>query len=161
MLLLMNSYHISNIYITGDAGGGHAWNMIRMNDGKYYWLDATWDDQTYEEARHNYFLVGNQSFTDHTANVSTAMGVNFLYDLPAASEEDYIYNASLPDITKGDINSDNQITMADLMMCLHHVSGRTELTGNAFLAADIDDDGFIKMGDLMRILHHVSGRSTL
>lgn len=159
MQLLMNSYHIYNIYITGDAGGGHAWNMVRMNDGKYYWLDATWDDQEYEEARHNYFLVGNQNFTDHTADVSSNSGAGFLYDLPAASDEDYVYDASLPDITKGDVNSDGRITMADLMMCLHHVSGRTALTGNEFLAADIDDDGIIKMGDLMRILHYVSGRS--
>lgn len=161
MQLLMNCYHISNIYITGDAGGGHAWNMVRMNDGKYYWLDATWDDQEYEEVRHNYFLVGNQNFTDHMADVSTGIGTDFLYDLPAASDEDYVYDASLPDITKGDINADNYVTMVDLMMCLHHVSGRTELTGNAFLAADIDNDGIIKMGDLMRILHHVSGKSML
>ena len=135
--------------------------MVRMNDVKYYWLDATLEDHEYEEVRHNYFLVGNQNFTDHTADVSTGIGTYFLYDLPAASDEDYVYDASLPDITKGDINADNYVTMVDLMMCLHHVSGRTELTGNAFLAADIDNDGFIKMGDLMRILHHVSGKSML
>lgn len=50
--------------------------------------------------------------------------------------------------------------MTDLMMCLHHVSGRTVLTDNALLAADIDDDGTVKMVDLMKVLHYVSGRNS-
>ena len=61
--------------------------------------------------------------------------------------------------TKGDINADGKITMADLMMCLHHVSGRAALTGDEFSAADIDGDGKITMADLMKLLHYVSGRS--
>jgi surface protein len=63
-------------------------------------------------------------------------------------------------LKKGDINADGKITMADLMMCLHHVSGRMALAGDEFLAADIDGGGEVKMNDLMRILHYVSGRNT-
>lgn len=61
---------------------------------------------------------------------------------------------------KGDINMDGKITMTDLLMCLHHVSGRTELIGNAFVVADINDDGAVKMTDLLQILYYVSGRDT-
>ena len=42
MQVMMNCYGIENIYVTGlGNGGGHAWNMVGMDDGKYYWLDAT------------------------------------------------------------------------------------------------------------------------
>lgn len=91
MQVIMNQYGITNIYVTGTAGGGgHAWNMVRMNQGKYYWLDATWDDQQYEEAQHRYFLVGSQNFTDHTVDLSTGTGTEFLYELPQVSEENYV-----------------------------------------------------------------------
>ncbi len=91
MQVMMNQYGIMNIYITGTAGGGgHAWNMVRMNQGQYYWLDATWDDQLYEAAQHRYFLVGSQNFTDHTVDLSTGTGAEFLYELPQVSEENYV-----------------------------------------------------------------------
>lgn len=54
MQVMMNGYDIDNVYVTGDAGGGHAWNMVRMTDGNYYWLDATWDDQKYEQFQHDW-----------------------------------------------------------------------------------------------------------
>lgn len=63
------------------------------------------------------------------------------------------------DVKSGDINADGKVTMPDLLMCLHHVSGRTTLTGDAFLAADVSGDGKVTMVDLMRILHYVSGRN--
>lgn len=102
MQVMMNQYGIKNIYVTGTAGGGgHAWNMVRMNQGKYYWLDATWDDQRYEEARHRYFLVGSQNFIDHTIDLSTGTGTKFLYELPQVSEENYVPEAE--DDENGDI----------------------------------------------------------
>lgn len=102
MQVMMNQYGITNIYVTGTAGGGgHVWNMVRMNQGKYYWLDATWDDQRYEEAQHRYFLVGSQNFIDHTIDLSTGTGTKFLYELPQVSEENYVPEAE--DDENGDI----------------------------------------------------------
>lgn len=63
------------------------------------------------------------------------------------------------DFKRGDINGDGEVTMADLMMCLHHVSERSLLAGTQFQEADIDGDSKVTMGDLMRILHYVSGRN--
>ncbi|MCI9615868.1 MAG: hypothetical protein HFG93_12065 [Dorea sp.] len=63
------------------------------------------------------------------------------------------------DFVLGDISGDGDIAMADLMMCLHHVSGRKFLSGTQFSAADIDGDGKIAMADLMKLLHYVSGRN--
>lgn len=44
MCLLLNKVGIECKRVTGTAnGGGHAWNLVKIN-GKYYYLDATWDD---------------------------------------------------------------------------------------------------------------------
>ena len=39
---------------------GHAWNYIKIN-GKYYWVDVTWDDQTKKyPTSHTYFLFNDE-----------------------------------------------------------------------------------------------------
>ena len=56
--------------ITGAANGGsgteaHAWNIVRMEDGKYYCVDATWDAG---RSTYQYFLKGLDTFSrNHTA----------------------------------------------------------------------------------------------
>lgn len=44
MTRLLDAVGIRNMYIVGDAGGGHAWNYVEMPDGKWYLLDSTWND---------------------------------------------------------------------------------------------------------------------
>ena len=55
----------------GDRGWeAHSWNIVRMDDGKYYCLDATWGATTKNSAR--YFLKGTTAFnTDHKVNAET------------------------------------------------------------------------------------------
>ena len=59
----------------------------------------------------------------------------------------------------GDLNSDGRVNITDLMMCLHHVSGRTKLSEDHISVADIDGNGSVNITDLMRMLHYVSGRT--
>ena len=42
------------------TGGNHAWNIIQMNDGKYYCMDATWDEG---KNSYSYFLKGLPEFS--------------------------------------------------------------------------------------------------
>ena len=50
-----------------DGTADHAWNIVRMEDGKYYCLDATWDAGLKPE-NYEYFLKGLTSFSrDHQA----------------------------------------------------------------------------------------------
>ncbi len=167
MQVMMNCYGINNIYVTGTGnGGGHAWNMVGMDDGKYYWLDATWDDQPYEEYQHKYFLVGDQEFDKHevdTPSQTTGEG-DFLYELPAVSDVKYDPstakpvdpNPSVAPYSKGDVNGDGSIDIFDLMACLNHVAGKQTLEGDSFDAADVKEDSVVDLYDLMKILNYIA-----
>ena len=69
---LANDAGVDCRIITGKAYNGtqtedHAWNIVRMEDGKYYCLDATWDAGS-SPAEYQYFLKGLTSFSkDHQA----------------------------------------------------------------------------------------------
>ena len=69
---LANDAGIDCRIITGKAYNGtqtedHAWNIVRMADGKYYCLDATWDAGS-SPAEYQYFLKGLTNFSrDHQA----------------------------------------------------------------------------------------------
>ena len=69
---LANDAGIDCRIITGKAYNGtqtedHAWNIVRMEDEKYYCLDATWDAGLKPES-YEYFLKGLTSFSrDHQA----------------------------------------------------------------------------------------------
>jgi hypothetical protein len=61
---------------------------------------------------------------------------------------------------RGDANLDGQVDLTDLMLCLHHVSGRRIMSGQALAASDVDGNGTVDLQDLMKILHYVSGRNS-
>ncbi len=41
-------------------GGAHKWNMVLMEDGEWYTMDSTWDDQT-SNIYYSYFLIGSNT----------------------------------------------------------------------------------------------------
>ena len=69
---LANDAGIDCRIITGkaynsDGTADHAWNIVRMEDEKYYCLDATWDAGS-DPKDYDYFLKGLTSFSrDHQA----------------------------------------------------------------------------------------------
>lgn len=61
-------YNIPCVCIKGDAvvgssRGGHMWNAVQMDDGKWYFVDTTWDDQSV--LLYDYFLIGLDSKDTH------------------------------------------------------------------------------------------------
>ena len=79
--------------ITGMANGGsgaeaHAWNIVRMEDGKYYCVDATWDAG---RSSYRYFLKGLDAFkTDHTAMTDEKNSTYWTKYVGKVSATDYV-----------------------------------------------------------------------
>ena len=72
--LFCDMYKIPCVCITGTAGGAHMWNAVQMDDGLWYLIDATWDDQDSYGIYTDFFLIGLQTkdtyFTGEPFNVS-------------------------------------------------------------------------------------------
>lgn len=105
--LLLNYCDIENVLVSGFANEPHAWNLVKLDDGMWYWCDLTWDD-TPDFAwgiSYRYFCVNdtqNVGWTDgpFTMQPSTFLsshipyekvdtGVNYNYELPARSSSEF------------------------------------------------------------------------
>ncbi len=105
--LMLNYCGVENIYVTGYAGEPHAWNLVLMDDGAWYWFDLTWDDSPDRAlgVTYNYFCVNDTqgvgqidgrfverevSFMEnHTPDAPNALGTGFAYSLPERSEWEF------------------------------------------------------------------------
>lgn len=83
---------------TGD-GGAHKWNMVLMEDGEWYTLDSTWDDQE-SNTYYSYLLIGsktkapyfNASTADSAVHIPTGMifnGMSTALVYPTLSTDSY------------------------------------------------------------------------
>ena len=87
--LILNALGIESIYITGyGKGESHAWNLIKFDDDRFYWVDLTWDDPG-NRILYKYFAVGNTAFNaDHIPDTPQGQGNYFQYDLPEVPDTD-------------------------------------------------------------------------
>ena len=102
---LANDAGIDCRIITGKAYNGtqtedHAWNIVRMEDEKYYCLDATWDAGLKPE-NYEYFLKGLTSFSrDHQAETDKLNTPYWTQYQSRTSDTDY-KASSAPTVTGG------------------------------------------------------------
>lgn len=62
--LLLNYSGVDNLFVTGfSKGEAHAWNLVELDDGRYYWYDLTWDDtpEYMLGVSYNYLAVDDHS----------------------------------------------------------------------------------------------------
>lgn len=88
---IMNRLGVDCLLITGDAGGSHAWNMLQMDDEKYYFVDLTWDDldSTSVDVFYKYFMPsGTEFLSTHTPLSPSKFKSDFASYLPEISEDD-------------------------------------------------------------------------
>ena len=97
---LMLDMGIENYIVTGQSRGqNHAWNIVRMDDGKWYDFDLTWDDSSTYESRwgkyYGYFASPASEFdADHIKKAEDSYGIDYLYRIPEAEDSfDFNYYA--------------------------------------------------------------------
>jgi len=94
--LLLNKAGIWAVRVTGEGKGeSHAWNLVKV-DGKYFYVDATWNDPVAEDKSahlaYNYLLVPESVLAkDHTWNKK---------GLPKASSTKFKYLYTLEDFAR-------------------------------------------------------------
>lgn len=103
--LLLNFLEIENIRVTGlGNGGGHAWNLVRLDDGNWYWYDLTWNDNSWPMygVIHRHFAVtdteetapdipgwsfGKETFLDdHEPGTNSEYGLDYNVVLPERAD---------------------------------------------------------------------------
>ena len=99
---------IDVICVSGDGDNGtnkeaHMWNMVKMNDGKWYYMDVTWDDPLVNgsdsgKVYYDYFLVG--SATKNSKDLTFAQ--SHVPDMAPESGTSVFSNAMLPDGSETD-----------------------------------------------------------
>ena len=109
---VMNYLDIDTVLVTGwgvEQGletpdyTAHAWNMVKLGDGKYYFVDVTWDDLGDYGVSSDYFCLGEELYRSHSVIQNNTSGSNhFLYNLPdinypAFSGEDILVKEKDPE----------------------------------------------------------------
>ena len=104
--------------ISGEAGGPHAWNIVKLN-GKYYNLDSTWDAG---RSTYAYFLKNTNDFDDYVRD-NDYQSNDFIEEYPMWDESyteidcnKYGHNYDQPIYTW---SSDNQ-TVTAKRICLNN-----------------------------------------
>ena len=117
--LLLNRYGIGNVLVCGRAkGDAHAWNLVQMDDGNYYYTDVTWDDTNIllnaageDVSSYQYFNMPAVDFdVEHTAYTPDKVGIEFLYALPSIGDG---YNYTFYAKNDGLISEDEMCNYTD------------------------------------------------
>ena len=118
--LLLNYHGVENIPVPGESRGvGHLWNLVRLDDGAWYWCDVTWDDSVKSplgseykyfcvtdtqdvlyyyirdgiESGKNYTFSGSGTFMeDHTVRWDTGITLDMSGAIPDRSPTPYVGN---------------------------------------------------------------------
>lgn len=174
MYRLLSELGINVRCIPGDAGGGsHMWNMVELY-GKYYYIDATFDDGMIDE--YWYFLRGSEDFDsyiekyphefkpeDYTSSYYADYTDDFLtrFDISTTA-----FDPSAPIVTTtattavtttlttttaepqfeyGDLNRDGIVSVADLVYCTNYALA----VGNLKYSCDLNNDNRTDVFDVI------------
>lgn len=64
-------------------------------------------------------------------------------------------------VTLGDVDGDERITISDAIKILQHLVDKVNLTGDSLLAADVNGDQVVDISDAIKILQKLVGKTTI
>lgn len=148
------------------VNGNHMWNQVKMEDGKWYAIDVTWDDRDFVEeltgsdVAYDYFLKGMNSFIMSHFPISSLYGI--AYKTPNLSRKDYdcdpqppapLNNDNNSDIPvlrspeeNADLDGDGVVSIADAVICT-----ATVLSFDSEQECDINNDGVTNAFDIITL----------
>lgn len=88
--ILCDKFGIPCALVSGTGGNeAHMWAYVKMDDGKWYAVDVTWDDQD-SGIIYNYFLKGSNTMSsDHTPSPPVVNNEEVALYYPTLAAEDY------------------------------------------------------------------------
>ena len=78
-----------------DTGGNHMWNYVKMDDGKWYAIDVTWDDQN-SGIYYDFFLAGSETVPKHFVKMTYAQSHVPRGDISSTGFGQFVY----PELSK-------------------------------------------------------------
>lgn len=134
----------------------HKWNLVQLEDGKWYQIDVTWNDPvgaTNDSYINRYFLLGSSNSlmtdTDHTINMT-----NPEISAPEISTTDYSYKNA----HNGDVNQDYLVDYKDVALILKHISGKEKIQASKIGSGDINNDNVMDLKDAIAILNLINSQ---
>lgn len=149
--VLCDRSNIDCVLINGDAGGPHMWNMVKMHNGEWFYIDLTFNDSS-NTLSYDYFLKGSRVM--HRTHTPEGAVTTFeLFTYPIACSRDY------PQRTGGflgDANLDETINTSDAVSILKYAADMISLNSSSKQRADFNCDGYINTGDATRLLEYIA-----
>lgn len=99
---------VLGIGITSSGSGAHKWNYVKMDDGLWYLLDATWSDQITYIYYANYLIGTDFDGGKHVTNGAMFSGVTAL-QYPTLATDTYSFTVPMNDTPDVAFNNTNNI----------------------------------------------------
>lgn len=146
--ILLNAAGIETYYVMSE---NHAWNIIRLC-GHYFHSDTTWDDSNDAEISYDWFLRSDDEVKAETSSHSS-------WKLNVPSPLHSFQSAELPlcEYSMGDINTDGDVNVADLVQLNKYIVGKLSVTENDIVLADLNYDGVTDVFDMVCMRKIVAG----
>ncbi len=160
--------------ISGDAGGAHAWNIVKV-DGKYYYADVTWDCFVIADAANNrqakpatffYFLRGKlPKHTEEADSITGTITTNG-YTMAGAGEYLSAFKAIVADGAPKAVHLDGSAITDDELAWYNITSSESGCTKtlNVNIIEGISDNdlkGLPLFSDEIELHSYTSGKCTV
>lgn len=136
-------YHTAEIESYYVSGVNHAWNIVKLNNN-YFHVDTTWDDG--DRISYDWFMKSDDELRKSDDNHAS-------WELSVPSSLHSFQGTELPvcSYRMGDINKDNNVNIADLVMMNKYILGTGCLDADNYILSDLTFDGVTDSFDLVKM----------